>query len=1358
MPSTAPAARPVFDENALRQRLAALRRRLRRTAIVRAVSWLALFTAVLAVAAGALDAAVALPSLARAGVLVAWLVGAGLLTWFFFFRPLARRCDDLSLALRIEQRFPTLNDALASTVQFLEAPAAAGDSASLRREAVKRALDKAKGCDFNRIVDSRGLHSAAGLAVLATAGAVVLALFFPAAALSALVRLVDPFNNRDLPPQTVLELDAPRERIGRNEAFEVHGRVRGVVPPKALIAVRIEGFPAMEYPIDVKPDGAKKGTLALRLEPGKVQRTFHFQVRANDAVSKEYEVQVLPPPVLTSLGKLPSPQLQFSFPRYTGLPSPQTQTPGVGNIDAPAGTFVVLRAAADRKLGAAWIEYLPEPKSLTPAAYLEPLGAYDLTSLLSLSAASNAVWGRTDAELDEDRRSFTIRFLPWVSGVYALHFEDETGLGNNRLFDLRLRDDPAPTVQFDRPSKTRDVLNVLPNAELPLQVTAEDPLYGLRSVFLEYRLQLDRPPQRLLLHDAESAVSTVLAPLMGPAVAGAAPRLRPTRLEFRRTLALASLRRPDGGSLRAGDVVSLQACADDWDEGSPFKEPGRSSAIEIRIIDRDEFDLTLNQEQADVQQKLLRLREKEREAQRHTEEAEHRLRRVEKIQPKEDDQSADAKKQREEIEKLQKEIDDELRQAQQLQKEIQEGVGDNKEGVRAQAARVLESLRANDMRTSPARDRMERVQRELERLADNELRQIDPRLTAALKEAELLDPKNKEQRKALKEEQARDLERQAREMEQDAQARSAAADRAERRAEDSTNAAEKARLRDESAAGRKEADDHRRKASALRKEAARERDDANEKTPAAAPRQAVAQAREMQEEVEKTLTDLLTQMEPWSSSREVKGEAGRILQEQRKLQARAEELEKKLPRGQETGELTSAQQAELAELADSQRRLEERTNQLLGKMNRMADERAAKDPEGARDLKNAHDKAAEGNLDGHMKNAGKNLDKNQLSEARGEQKAAADELQKMVKGFEERREDDLDRLAKKLAEKQKELEALGKDQDELQKQIEAAEKANDEQELARLGKKQKALAQKAKDLAEQLTRMGADRAGRSAAQAGEAMDQAGARLEKGQKPEDEDAALDRLAEARDEVDQAKEDAEDQLSREQQARIAEEVQRLKERQEGLNEEAVRIRDELKANKERSRKLLVSMSGLSDAQRGLGDETEALAHKDLAGAPVFLRLMMRSAESMADAAARLDTGRRPDGAGVEDEVMRAQQEALHRLDLVLNALKSDDAGLSRPGGKGGQGGQGGQGGDAGGQADSVPPVAQLKVLRTMQKEVNDRTAALQKDHPDPSKYGDKEKGELQDIRKEQQDVMDLLEEFRHPPEPAAEGDKK
>ena len=1353
MPAAAPPARLAPEEGALRTRLAALRRRIRRTAVIRGASWLIFATAFLGLAAGGLDALVPLPSLARAGVLVAWLVGVGVLTWSFLVRPLSRRCDDLSLALRIEQRFPALNDALASTVQFLDDPGntAAGDSASLRREAVKRALGKAKGCDFNRVVNARGVRTAAGLAAFAGLAALLLIFFFPGAAFSALGRLLNPFNNRDLPPQTVLELETPRDRIGRNEAFEIRGRVRGVVPEHASVFVRIDGYPQSVVTADVTRDGAKTGSLALRLEPGKVQRNFHFQVKANDALSREYDVRVLPAPELAPLGKLPSPQLQLSYPAYTGLPSPQEQTPGVGNIDAPAGTSVVLRAAANRPLGAAWVEFHPEPRAVPPAP-AAGLG------LLGVAVLGDGVWGRADALLDNDHTSFTIRLVPRVSGTYTLHFEDETGLGNNRLFDLRLRDDPAPTVALDRPSKTRDILNVLPTAELPLELKAEDPLYGLRSVFLEYRPAADKPSQRLVLHDAAGAAEGVLAPLTGPAVLAAAPRLRPTSLEFRRTLPVASLRGPDGVSPHEGDVILLQAAADDWDDVTANKEPGRSSVVEIHIVGREELDLLLNQEQADIQQKLLRLREKERDALKQADDAEHKLKRVEAIQPKEDDQSADAKKQREEVEKLQKQIDDDLRQAQQWQKEIQEGVGNHNEGVRAQASRLLEALRANDMQNAPAHDRMERVGKELDRLADNELQQIDPRLTAAMKEAELLDPKNKEQRKELKEAQARDLERQAREQEQDAQARAADADRAEGRVEKSQDEAEKGRLRDEADRDRKEADAMRQKASALRKEAARERDDANGDTPAAAPRQAVAQAREMQEEVEKTLSDLLTRMEPWSSSREVKGEAGRILQDQRKLQAEAEELEKKLL-GKDPNDLTQEQRTQLENLADSQKRLEERTNQLMAKMQRMAEDRKDKDADGAHDLKEAFDEATKNDLPGDMKNARKELspENNQLNDAVKDQKAAEAELQKMVKGFEEKREDDLDRLSKKLAEKQKELDELEKQQEELQKKIKDAEKDKDEPELERLAKEQKKLAQQTKDVAEQLTRLGAERAGRSAAQAGEAMDQAAARLEKGQKPEDEDAGLERLADAKNEVDQAKEETEDELDRERQARIAEEVQRLKERQESLNQEATRVRDELAKNKDSARRLLLSLGGLSDSQRGLGGETEALAKKELASAPVFLRLMLRASESMTDAADRLDRGREAKPAAVEDEAMRAQQEASHRLALVVDALKSDDAGLRPSGGGGGDGGGGAGGG--GDQPDSVPPLAQLKLLRTMQKEVNDRTAAFQKDHPDPAKFGDKEKGELQDIRKEQQDVIDLLEEFRHPPEPGGgEGDKK
>jgi hypothetical protein len=446
--------------------------------------------------------------------------------------------------------------------------------------------------------------------------------------------------------------------------------------------------------------------------------------------------------------------------------------------------------------------------------------------------------------------------------------------------------------------------------------------------------------------------------------------------------------------------------------------------------------------------------------------------------------------------------------------------------------------------------------------------------------------------------------------------------------------------------------------------------------------------------------------------------------------------------------------------------LQERTEALLNKMQRIAEERAAKDPETAKEMKDAYDKGVQGDVGGKMQNAEDKLGKNQLGDAAEDQKKAAAELQKMVKGFEERREADLDELSKKLRKKEKELEELAKEQDELRKKVEEAGKIGDaaerEKQLEKLGLEQKNLEKKAKDLVEQLSKMGADRASRAMAQADGAMNQAGNQLNQGHKPEDDDA-LDRLDEARKEVEKARKEAEDELSREQQARVADAVQGLKDRQESLNQEAIRLKAALAENKDKGslRKLLLSVRNLADSQKGLGDETAGLGRKELAGTPVFLRLMLRSGEAMTDASAKLEEGGKAETAAVDDEVVRLQKDATHRLALVIDALKSDNAGLPPPGGKQGSGSGDGGGDGGGGQADQVPPTAQLKVLRAMQQEVKDHTEAFVKAHADLTKLNDKEKAELQSIRKEQQDVADLLEEFRHPPEPGEgepEKDKK
>src|SRR5262249_51093943 len=152
---------------------------------------------------------------------------------------------------------------------------------------------------------------------------------------------------------------------------------------------------------------------------------------------------------------------------------------GTANIeDAPLGTIVTLEAKANVPLKAAWIEYQPELTPGTPAVLTGiptalsglavPGGSHaPLAGALVASATLQDALGPQRARLDEDRRTFFVRFQPRLSGRFVLYFEDTTGIVNDRSYDLHIKLDPTPTVTLERPTPTRESLEVLPGAPLP---------------------------------------------------------------------------------------------------------------------------------------------------------------------------------------------------------------------------------------------------------------------------------------------------------------------------------------------------------------------------------------------------------------------------------------------------------------------------------------------------------------------------------------------------------------------------------------------------------------------------------------------------------------------------------------------------------------------------------------------------------------------------------------------------------------------------------------------------------------------------------------------------------------------------
>jgi hypothetical protein len=603
------------------------------------------------------------------------------------------------------------------------------------------------------------------------------------------------------------------------------------------------------------------------------------------------------------------------------------------------------------------------------------------------------------------------------------------------------------------------------------------------------------------------------------------------------------------------------------------------------------------------------------------------------------------------------------------------------------------------------------------------------------------------------------------ELEKRAKAAEAEAKLAEERAAKANERAadlDQAGHAEEAARARKEAEAQRQRAADKRAEADRARKDAAEEADPEKARRSLADARRGQEEVDRGLSQLLQELEPWSSTLEVNNEASRLLQQQKELQAQLDEMARKGTTGKSREELTEGERNELDAAREEQARLQERAGNLLQQMKKLSEARAQADPETAGDLKKAAEQAEQNNLQGQMKEAGESIGRNELNQAKKKQQEAVAELEKLVKSLKDSREARLDRLGRKLREAEELVEKLMDEQEKLQRKLREAENIKDpkkrDEELKRLAAKQQELRKKTEEAIGRLSRLGNDRARQSLQEANEEMADAVKQLSRGKKDDEkQEDILDRLEEARREIQRARQKAEEELGREQLVRVADVIRRIRERQEGHAQEARRVQDEAQRRQGWTRGLKASLRDLGANQQGLSEETANVARKDLTSAPVFARLVERAARSMAKAGQRLASMVRetpPLDALPDGEVQSEQANALRRLDQLLAALKEsidDPRPLSRDGDGDGDGGGGGGSGDDGG----LPPTAQLKLLRSLQKEVNDRTAEFAKKHSALEAIDAKARGELEEIRREQKEVADLLDRLAQPPGEDAPG---
>ena len=526
----------------------------------------------------------------------------------------AYRTNALAVALELEEKYPVLNDALASAVSFLDAPTAAerGVSNRLQSAAVRSARRLAERHEFRRMIPSGACSRAAWACGLIIASIVPLVLVNIDRSGTALARLADPFGTHPWPTKTRIEILVPSQlplRMPKGDPFELKFVVRGVIPDRATVTFRIAGGDEFEegYPLAVgtDPDHSNAANVSAKIDPNRLIGPFAFRIVANDADSGWQSVEVVPPPRLIGLDGRATPQFHVIPPDYTGL-SPRELPEGATELQLPTGaipigTVVTLRGAADLRLASATLVYLGDKSVVERGAPFAALGNLNPVAAAAAVALSAEIGADIPLPLDPGGRVFMATFQPSMSGTYALKLTDETGLAGTRTIEIPLATDPSPTVSLLRPTPARDAMVLTREATVPIHVAARDaigdvPLYAVRRVFLQYRVGRGGTIRAIPLTDVRIVERALPAVAGGPVVA---IRIRPIAMEEILDLPVTAFQRDDGSPLRDGDTLYLRGAADDWDDVTPAKEPGRSEGeVEIHIASADGIEALLQRELA----------------------------------------------------------------------------------------------------------------------------------------------------------------------------------------------------------------------------------------------------------------------------------------------------------------------------------------------------------------------------------------------------------------------------------------------------------------------------------------------------------------------------------------------------------------------------------------------------------------------------------------------------------------------------------------------------------------------------------------------------------------------------------------
>ncbi len=1236
-------------------------------------------------------------------VALRWLIG-----------PLCVPMSNVDLALRVEARHPGFKDSLASAVQFFEGGADPSiGSPALQQLVIARTLQKVERLDFTEIINTRAVRRMATLATCVCLFTAMVVGFNQSATAIAMKRLFLPFVDTDWPRQTdlrFLSADLQRldhdpldpMRVARGDIFPIYvENTVGRLPNAVRLEYRVEGGKLIHEDLRLTTvrDAAGEGHEVAVGQITAARGPIEFRALGGDHQDMPFfQMLVIPPPVLEGL------RVSLTPPAYSRQRL-QTQDEGVGQVEGLVGTQVAIAATVNKPLKSASLKLKDQkPRKV---------------------------------ELAEDRKSLKAAFLIEQPGIdsWWLDLQDDEGFQNvdPPRFEVRGIADSVPDIFLELPATD---LMITADAEILIRANARDDL-GLAELRLAWQ------------HIPIAAADPLQAPVT------AAEKLLPLALAPDLPLQQAAelLWKFKELNLQPGDQIVFRAEAlDACDVGPPHI--GRSVSRTLTIVSPSDKA----QELADRQGGLL-----------------DDLERAFKLQDQAHTQIRELTLQMEKAGALRPQDADTLQRVEMNQRQLARELTDPTDGLEKRAGEILQELKDNKLEDPETANRVKQIAGEIRRLGEQNLPAIADELTTTRKQVEgaKADPNQAKPDKPSgtgtpdipKSESgatpASPMPKAetgngktdgpsspsspvgtSKKPSEEKPTDNPGAATADPQKPDAKPTAEKPTPGGSPQEGSNdkpgkpgEMPETKPAAGDSPKRDAPKPPIENQKSKTENPQSpSLQRVAENQQAVLESLGEMLQQLAQWRNERDASRDVSEMIADQQQLRDETAKL------GEQIGgaaEPTPQQKADLARLGERQRKQAEKLEGLEKRAREMVDRLEKNEPGSGETLKEALQHATEQAVADQLREAAADIADNQTGKAEQSQQQALDGL-KGVEDILKQRQADSESLVKKLKEAEEQLNSLRSEQEELKKKMAAAEQMENaeerQQELEQLGKQQEELQQNLAKLTRTLQRLQVRQPSASAERALSRLERAQEQREAGNEEgaaQEEQEALDDLEQAQRELAAEREVAEEELAQEQLEKIADSLKALIPRQLAVLEETKRL-DGLKVDGKLTRAQRASVLNLGETQLMLKAETDRMT-ETLTAAEVFALALKGASRQMQKAADLLSTDAETGAA-----TQRAEEAARKRFEDLVGALKpSKEAAQAAKPQEGGE--QPPAAEDSAAQTDGIPALAQLKMLKALQLELNQRTLELAESVD--GALTDEQKAELAEIAQEQGLIADL-----------------